>query len=439
MTWILNSILEIHFVIAVLAGIVSIYMAIPKLQERASHKISLYVFYTAFIVGVAYAVFGKVAATVLIDSGSSQEFLRAIGGETNDSSTIVLKQSVNQFWVYCLHGLLSASFLGLIYFVFQVLSLVVVAKKNKPYRKVSNISIMHIEKIGTPFVFSLWSSSYIFIPSHLISDKNHYQKIIKHEMQHIRNLDTTLIFLLSSLRCLFFINPAVHLVFHNMRNLHELAVDEEVTKTVDKKKYLETLAWVFDKTTIGQHPQLTNSFFGKNYLKEYSMRIKNIKNSSERKANIALILGLLSLSIIAITSVSSATKSNLAVSSASLEAPQEKFKMTIKMNGDQGKPVVMNVVSHLNEDALIVHSSAPDWIKNIEENGPIIEDNKDTSYRKVNLKVTESGSDWVKLRIKGTFKNKEDTKQFDIANTYKTNAVHDIPSIGAQINIQKGI
>jgi TonB family protein len=96
-----------------------------------------------------------------------------------------------------------------------------------------NYSIIEISELGMPFSFG----KYLFVPIQFQIDATDEQKIIKHELVHIREKHTLDIILVEILTILFWFNPLLQLFQTALKEVHEYAADKEVLRSTPVKNY----------------------------------------------------------------------------------------------------------------------------------------------------------------------------------------------------------
>lgn len=118
-----------------------------------------------------------------------------------------------------------------------------------------------------------------------IKNSDDKQKIIAHELVHVKqwhSLDMVLLFIC---RALFWANPIVWLYKNTQQETHEYLVDQEVLKTNEKESYQSLLA----KMTVRQYYS-TGNYFAKNQtLKRLKMMNEKRKNHNWLRTSMAIV------------------------------------------------------------------------------------------------------------------------------------------------------
>ena len=90
-----------------------------------------------------------------------------------------------------------------------------------------NYSIIQTSELGMPFSFG----KYLFVPTQFQINAVDEQKIIKHELVHIREKHTLDIILVEILTIIFWFNPLLQLFQTALKEVHEYAADKEVLRS----------------------------------------------------------------------------------------------------------------------------------------------------------------------------------------------------------------
>lgn len=442
-----NFFIVTNILIIAVSVLVSIYMRAKGVQTRIPYKFALYGFYTVLITGFIFTALGPNLLNILDLSFEKSEYLDAFKSNDAIGPTLVVSQKPKEqsvYYIYGLYILVASGIIGLIQFLISVVLTTRKVRKNFTFRKFGRVSVYVGSEQTMPYVFSLFNKSYVVVPCTLIENRGHLKNVIHHEFQHIRNLDTSFIFALSFFRSIMFLNPCAHSLYNNLRNLHELAVDTEIMsqRKSKSKNYLQSLAWVFEQTLCNSSPQLTNGFFGKNHMKEYIMRIENIKNSGRFKLNIGAVAALVFVGIVGVSCASHFSKEKLAVKSLETQKEEDLFQVQFQTWDKQNVPTTMNIVTKMNEEAYMLNVKDPKWWqehkKEIDNNmQPTLDEKKYSNWKKITFIVTDRGEDWADVRITGAISEGKEIKRFDIGDRYKLNQTHKIRQINAEIKIDQ--
>ncbi len=132
----------------------------------------------------------------------------------------------------------------------------------------------------TEGAFSFWGIA--FIGEKL--DSNSLNQVLLHEQEHIRQKHSWDLCYYETLRMLFWFNPFLLLMHRDLSEIHEFAVDRQVTRAKSKKDYVNSLLNVNFQT---EQLSFTNSFLTQNQLKTRIMML--YKQSSHRLAKLKYV------------------------------------------------------------------------------------------------------------------------------------------------------
>lgn len=135
--------------------------------------------------------------------------------------------STTLFLVYLL-GIVVFSF-RLLFNLFKIYQL----RQNGKILYKGDYSIIQTSELGMPFSFG----KYLFVPMQFQIDAVDEQKIIKHELVHIREKHTLDIILVEILTIIFWFNPLLQLFQTALKEVHEYAADKEVLRSTPVKNY----------------------------------------------------------------------------------------------------------------------------------------------------------------------------------------------------------
>lgn len=166
-------------------------------------------------------------------------------------ASVAVKQMKNSIGVTSsgdLSSLSLISFTTIIIFILIVLTLkyirnvIVLLRLTKNafrYKNISRITIVFSESARIPFCWSLMFSSFVIIPVSFVGNRSDLLLAIRHELQHIRQNDTSWLHLLWLLKIVFFWNPFIYLWQRWFVQMQEFACDE--TLVLEKK--ISTLSY----------------------------------------------------------------------------------------------------------------------------------------------------------------------------------------------------
>ncbi len=178
-------------------------------------------------------------------------------------------------------------------------------KKGFLYKKIGRISLFISDTTLTPYAFSFLGKSYISLPFNLVNTPQSFKAAYMHELQHIRNKDTSFVFIGELLKVIFYINPFLHRWIDYIYLEQEYACDEKVIlkKNILLKDYKSCLLEVaILERSKGISLVGATKFIFNDSRSELSRRIKKMgkkKNKLNKIVFLALMalpLGLLSVS-----------------------------------------------------------------------------------------------------------------------------------------------
>ncbi|MBK7095669.1 MAG: M56 family metallopeptidase [Saprospiraceae bacterium] len=120
-------------------------------------------------------------------------------------------------------------------------------------------------------------------------DKEQYDKILDHELVHVRHYHSIDIIFIEILKIVFWFNPIIYLFSKYIRENHEFTADNEVISHFPKKTYSEIL---IRQLQSGMQFQVTNNFFNSLIKTRIKMMYKS-KNQNRWKYIMAVTFGLL--------------------------------------------------------------------------------------------------------------------------------------------------
>lgn len=152
------------------------------------------------------------------------------------------------------------------------------ANNKKEYN--SDFTLIHIQ--GNPFSFL----NNVFINE---TDEDQYDRILSHELVHVRHYHSLDVLLIEFLKIVFWFNPIIYLFSKYIKENHEFTADNEVISDFSKKIYSEIL---IRQLQSGMQYQVTNNFFNSLIKTRIKMMYKS-KNQNRWKYLMALSLGIL--------------------------------------------------------------------------------------------------------------------------------------------------
>lgn len=141
-----------------------------------------------------------------------------------------------QEWSLIVYALIAGQFL-LIFF--RQLRYVYKLSRTYKGRPIGDIQFFITREEGTPFTFF----RKIFWHESIETDSPRSEQIFRHELYHARQQHTHDLIFLKSLLILFWPNPFFHLIYRELRAIHEFLADEHAIAGGDKYEYAELLVW----------------------------------------------------------------------------------------------------------------------------------------------------------------------------------------------------
>lgn len=189
--------------------------------------------------------------------------------------------------------------------VYELVSLKKFIKSAVLHKKIGRLTILKTRDFSIPAVFSFMRNSYVFIPYNMKSQED-LSNSLKHELQHIRQNDTFWIYIVVSLKRVFFLNPFVHILCQKLKSLQELACDEELLaqKKVQSKSYALTLLNLSTQEDLmGFVPSLTTGILKLNKKTELRRRIVAMKEKTKNKIAVTGFTFLCCIGAVLLTAV----------------------------------------------------------------------------------------------------------------------------------------
>lgn len=140
--------------------------------------------------------------------------------------------------------------------------------------------------INTPITFGYFRP-YIILPSESISKLSlkDIQYILLHELQHSKNKDILVNYIMCFFQILYWFNPLVWYALKEMRLDHEIACDISVLKRLDENSYIEyghTIINFIDNLSKPSNLTLTSDIGGsKNQIKRRILKIRDFQIESK--------------------------------------------------------------------------------------------------------------------------------------------------------------
>lgn len=166
-------------------------------------------------------------------------------------------------------------FIGMLFAFFKQVKNIQILKsyqlKSHRVRKIKNINLLVNHEIGSPFCWSFCNTHYVILPHSFFNSRSEFKIALQHEFQHIRQLDTYYLQLLSVFKVIFYLNPFVYLWQSYFNSLQEYACDEALilnkqSSVVDYAQCLLSTATnqVLPQIVLGIHGQSKNLLYRNN-------------------------------------------------------------------------------------------------------------------------------------------------------------------------------
>lgn len=159
--------------------------------------------------------------------------------------------------------------------------------KRYPGEKLNDIHFFGTHEPGTPFSFL----NLIFWNDEMDRHSDAGKQIFRHELNHVRQRHSFDLLLLKLLIIPCWINPFFHLIYREIRAVHEFLADDEAVSEGDRYRYAESLVWQSVHTPPAT---LLHSFF-QSPVKRRIIMITQLKNARTTLPGRAMILPLLFL------------------------------------------------------------------------------------------------------------------------------------------------
>ncbi|MEM1323803.1 MAG: TonB family protein [Bacteroidota bacterium] len=146
---------------------------------------------------------------------------------------------------------------------------------------------VHTHRFHLPFSFF----NFLFWSEEFKVENDDHEKILRHELAHIRGWHSLDIIMLELLKIIFWYSPLIYLYKKSVQNIHEYLADAEVLQTTAKKHYGQLL---LRHSQSGLQYALANNFIHSQLKKRIQMMMKHkSKRSALAKYLIALPILLL--------------------------------------------------------------------------------------------------------------------------------------------------
>ena len=244
----------------------------------------------------------------------------------------------------------------------------VLSKEMKLQRKVT---IYENDFVSSPFTYGIFRPSIVLTA---LSNKNDLQLIIRHELQHIKSYDflvRQLSFLALILHCY---NPFIYFFFREIKEVQELACDENVMKyfSRDEQKWYGYLLIMTAAKEGSEMKSKITLMFSKNNRSFLKKRIKRIGVYVKPIfiLNVVTIIFMLTASCIPVFAYNPPTADLRSVPWTGFFDPAEGARVSVSDNGNE-----IDYITYINESSIV--SSDEEYFKHtdsyfVTDNGKII-------------------------------------------------------------------
>jgi TonB family protein len=132
-------------------------------------------------------------------------------------------------------------------------------------------------------------SPFSFFSLVFLEDKQQDERILNHELVHVREKHSFDIMLIEILKIVFWFNPFIYLLSKYLKENHEFAADNKVIEVWPRKTYSEIL---ISQMQSGMQFQITNNFFNSLIKNRIKMMYRS-KKSNHWKYLTAVVFGIL--------------------------------------------------------------------------------------------------------------------------------------------------
>lgn len=238
------------------------------------------------------------------------------------SGTVVQTISSSRMIIFVyLAGLLF--FLGR--FIFRFIQIGILVYKN-PVQKISGVKFVSIDKDFSPFSFL----TYVFINPKM-KQEDGYEKMVAHELEHIKQGHTIDVMILEVMIVLQWINPFMWILKRVIRENHEYLADQAVlNQGITPASYKHLLL----NQAVGFQLEMANSF-NSSLVKKRIKMISKIRSS--KTANLKYVFGV--LTAIALVVIFACEQKEVALMETVLQDNYPQLQLTledqrIKIQGD---------------------------------------------------------------------------------------------------------
>jgi membrane-bound lytic murein transglycosylase D len=190
--------------------------------------------------------------------------------------------------------------MGFAFFIFKYIKNIIFLKNLKSKalcrHKMHRVQILVSEAIDVPFCFRFLKYHYVMIPLNFLENKLVHQ----HELQHIRQGDTTWHHILSFLKICCFWNPFIYFLTKAMHELQEFSCDETV---ILRKKAIPAVYAECLMHSASSMKTISEEVFGVHFLsKSILYRRVNMLFDYRQRKNVSFLMAYLLCFFIAMSS-----------------------------------------------------------------------------------------------------------------------------------------
>lgn len=176
-----------------------------------------------------------------------------------------------------------------VFIIGAVISFVLLCNKLYKLYKLKSQSSVERLPLFTKVVVKNSSIAFSFFKNIFLGDavtKREHQRIIAHELVHIRQKHTYDLLFFECLRIAFWFNPMVYVYQKRITELHEFIADAQVTKEHKREHYQQLLSEVFQTQNIS----FVNQFFKQSLLKKRIIMLTKQKSKQVFKLKYLLLV-----------------------------------------------------------------------------------------------------------------------------------------------------
>lgn len=240
----MNSIISLHSYFMLNAAVVIGYvisralLSLPlfhkKLLQSQQLKFARYLFITAigaFYVGPIIARFFPAATD---SSFRLEPIVKIVSSPFAHTQQLVVEQITQAGSTYSLPSitavivvlLITGFTIFLVKYIHNIIKLNRIGSSSYCRHNINNIHILFNNTTAIPFCWSLFKNHYVVIPSSFLEKSEDLKLAIRHELQHIRQMDTYWLHFLSIVKVVCFWNPVMKLWMNLFDELQEFSCDE---------------------------------------------------------------------------------------------------------------------------------------------------------------------------------------------------------------------